>query len=383
MPAVASKMKCRRILMVSGNAPPVMDGVGDCTDGLICELARQRPEWSWYWLCKRPRWFHSPVKWRDGLTMVRPNHSWSPRGIRLAQLAASALRPDLIHIQEQIHSFHESDATCRLADVAASRGIPLVTTLHEYHVELPSVRVTTELARRSTVIIANDPRNAERCVAESGRTPDHSWWSGGNVEPLAAAVRPSPVAGRLTTFGLIGGIKSLGLVGGALRLLRAESREIHWKIIGPFRPESDATHAAIAQDLGTDGIEFTGGFSVRDPRLQRLLAESEIMLLPYADGASERRSTLHVAWKYGLPVITTPPPIASGNIVDGVNCLFVTDPTPQSWAAAIRRVHSDRELADRLRAGSLASADQFSWKRLASLHLEMYDRLFQTTPGSA
>lgn len=370
-------MKRRRILMVSGSAPPVPDGVGDCTDRLICELARLRPGWAWYWLCRRPRWFHSPVVRRDGLTLLRPSHTWSPRGVRLVTAVARGLGPDLIHVQEQIHSFFETDAACRVADVATSAGIPLVTTLHEYHTELPSVRFTSELVERSSAVIANDPRNAERCLAETGRAPDHRWWSGGTVRPLEPGSRPETVPGRLTTFGFIGGLKSLDVVGQALRLVRSESPEVHWKIVGPFRPESDRNHAELARGLGTVGVEFTGGFSVRDPALKSLLAESEIMLLPYLDGASERRSTLHVAWAYGLPVLTTPPPTANDAIRDGENCLLVREPTAEAWAAAVRRVRADGALSDRLRRGSLASADRFSWARLAGLHLGLYDRLFE------
>ncbi len=161
-------------------------------------------------------------------------------------------------------------------------------------------------------------------------------------------------------------------------MVQVDSPELHWKIIGPFRPETDPGHAALAENLATDGVEFTGGFSVNDPRLKRLLAESEVMLLPFADGASERRTTLHVAWAFGLPVITTPPPTANAAILDGENCLLVREPTSEGWADAIRRLRGDRELADRLRAGSLATADRFSWSRLAAAHLELYDRLFES-----
>jgi len=382
-------MKRRRILMVSGSAPPVRDGVGDCTDRLICELARQRPDWAWYWLCRRPRWFHAPVVRRDGFTLLRPSHTWSPRGVRLVRAVARGLRPDLVHVQEQIHSFFETDAACRVADVATAAGVPLVTTLHEYHTELASVRFTSELVRRSAAVIANDPRNAERCLAETGRAPNQRWWSGGTVRPLDPGSRPATVPGRFTTFGFISGLKSLGVVGEALRSVRAGSPEVHWKIIGPFHPESDPGHAALAQSLGTDGVEFTGGIA-NDLPLRRLIAESEVMLLPYADGASERRTTLHVAWAFGLPVLTTPPPTANDAVIDGVNCLLVREPTAEAWAAAIRRVRSDPELSDRLRRGSLAAADRFSWARLAGLHLGLYESLLgssgrgnvATSPGA-
>src|SRR4051794_33443361 len=105
-----------RILMVSGNAPPVVDGVGDYTGRLLEELRRQRPKWSWLWLAKRPRWFQSPLAFQSGVPLLRPSHSWSNRGQTIVNATASLARPDIIHIQDQIHSFHETGAARRLAE---------------------------------------------------------------------------------------------------------------------------------------------------------------------------------------------------------------------------------------------------------------------------
>lgn len=361
--------------MVSGNAPPVMDGVGDCTDRLLAELRRQRPGWRWVWLCKRPRWFSSPVVRRGGVTVVRPGHGWGRLGRSATAALVRAIRPDLVHVQEQIHSFHETDAAVRIAEAAQRSGARLVTTLHEYHLELPSVRHTTELVRRSDFVIANDPRNAERCLDQAGRAVDASWWSGSTVLPPDAPARPPTRAGVVTTFGFLSALKSLDPVAEALRRLRSEFPRLLWRIIGPFDPATDLRHADLARRVGADGVEFTGGFSARDPRLGTLLAESEMMLLPFADGASERRTSLHAGWAFGLPVLTTPPPTTSTTIRDGDNCLLVRAATADDWAAAVRRVLTDPLLNGRLRAGSLRAAARFSWPLLASNHLAAYDRL--------
>jgi len=364
-----------RVLMVSGNAPPVIDGVGDFTDRLLSELVRQRPGWRWVWLCRRPRWFHAPAASRGGVTLLRPGHAWGRVGRASAAWAVRAVRPDLVHVQEQIHAFHETAAAARIGAAAKAAGAALVTTLHEYHVELPSVRHTTDLVRRSDFVIANDPRNADRCRAESGREVDAVWWSGTNVLPPAPADRPATRPGLVTTFGLLNGLKSLDLVTDALRLLRPEFPDLFWKIVGPFDPATDPTHAEVARRVGTAGLAFTGAVPFAD--LPALLAESEVMLLPYADGASERRTTLQAAWALGLPVVTTPPPTAATCVVDGDNALLVREPTAAAWATALRRVLTDPALAARLRAGSLRTADRFSWRRLAENHLEVYERLIR------
>lgn len=361
--------------MVSGNAPPALDGVGDCTDRLLAELARQRPGWRWLWLCRRPRWFHPPLEARDGVTLLRPVYGWGRSGGRAAALLARAVRPEIVHVQEQIHSFFETDAAVRVADAARRSGARVVTTLHEYHVERPSVRHTTALVRRSDFVIANDPRNAERCRAEAGREVDALWWSGGTVTAPAPGDRPAVRPRVLTTFGFITGLKALGPVAEGLRRLRPEFPGLLWRVIGPFDPVGDPVHAEVAREVGGEGVEFTGGFAPGDPRLRALLAESGAMLLPFADGASERRTSLHAAWAFGLPALTTPPPTTRTTIADSINCLLVREPTADAWAAAVRRILTEPGLADRLRAGGLEAADRHSWPRLAALHLDAYDAL--------
>ena len=365
--------------MVSGNAPPTFDGVGDFTARLLEHLARQRPDWRWSWLARRPRRFASLVARCSGVTLYRPAHTWTRRGRALACWAVRALRPDVLHVQEQIHSFHETGAAVELA---RSTDAPLVTTLHEYHTELPSVVHTNDLVRRSDVIISNDPRNAERCLEQTGRAVDHHWWTSASVLPPAPADRPPVRPGLVATFGFLSAIKSMGLLHQALRTVRESRPDVRWRVIGPFEPATNPHHAALARSLGPDAswIELTGGV-VDHARLRTMLAEAEVMLLPFADGATVRRTTLHVAWAFGLPVVTTPPDRPTDAVTDGENCVLVHAPTPDAWASAVTSVLCDRPLADRLRAGSLKAAERFSWDRLAAEHVGVYEDLLARQSG--
>src|SRR5205823_1785716 len=133
------------------------------------------------------------------------------------------------------------------------------------------------------------------------RPADATWWSGSTVLPPPPADRPAKRPGAVATFGFLNALKSLEPVAEALRRLRPEIPGLHWRIIGPFDPATNLDHAELSRRIGGEGVEFTGGFPVRDPRLGAMLGESEVMLLPFADGASERRTSLHAAWAFGLP----------------------------------------------------------------------------------
>jgi glycosyltransferase involved in cell wall biosynthesis len=362
-----------RVLMVSGEAPPLVGGVGDCTAPLVDALAAARPGWRWSWLSRRPRALGAPVGRRGPVRMLRPAHRWDGPWASAAALAARLARPSLVHIQEELYSFFETDAPGRVA--RALRGVPLVLTVHEYHLDHPLAARTAELVRRADVVLANDRRMAERCARAAGRAPDRVLWSLNTVPPADPAWGVRPVPGRVTTFGFLNRLKGLEPLYRALRDLRGRHPGLHWKIIGPFHPGSNPDHAALARELAGDWVEFVGGLPARDRRLRVALAESSLMALPFADGASLRRTTLQAAWAAGLPVVTTPPDPPEPAILDGENCLLARDLTPAALAEPIARVLGDPALAARLRAGSLAAAERFSAARQAEAHLEIYEAL--------
>ncbi|MBI4542767.1 MAG: glycosyltransferase family 4 protein [Gemmatimonadetes bacterium] len=366
-------MSAPRILMISGAAPPIIDGVGHYAARLLHVLRARRPTWRWLWLARRERWYDSPLASYRGISLLKPHHAWNRLGTALGRQAVRLARPDLVHVQEQIHSFYETGAAARLAEVA---GCPIVTTLHELHAELPSVRHTVDLVRRSAAVVANDRRTADRCREIAGRQPDECWWSGSNVTPPEPAWNVRAVPGVLTTFGQINHLKSLDVVGAAFERLLERRPHLQWRIVGPFAPRRLSLHAELARRFSRPEISFTGALpDLDDRRLRTLLGESQAMLLPFADGASVRRGTLQAAWALGLPVLTTPPPAEEPAIVDGENCLLVRGAEAGAWAAAIERLLTDRELEARLRGGSLRTAAEFSWARLAGRHLDLYDRL--------
>jgi hypothetical protein len=53
---------------------------------------------------------------------------------------------------------------------------------------------------------------------------------------------------------------------------------------------------------------------------------------------------------------------------------------PADWSASVSRLFADPAEATRLRAGGRAAADQFSWRRLAALHIEQYERILEQGP---
>jgi glycosyltransferase involved in cell wall biosynthesis len=366
-------MKKARIVIVTGNPPEMTCGVAHTTAKLVEELRRQRPEWEFLWQCRRARWFHSPFSIVGGTKTIRPNHSWDRLGTYLATMTSRAAKPDVLHIQEAIHSFHETGAA---ATIAGAASCPVVTTLHEFHTELGSVDHTIDLVRSSTAVIANDARAASRCLTSAGKVPDLMGWSPTTITPSSGYERKA-VPGFLTTFGVMGDLKLMELVYDAISLFGPERRGLRWCIVGPFNPDTNAYHRQLREKFDSSWVTFTGQLiaGTDDAELETIFRKTAVMLLPFADGPSTRRTTLQAAWAFGIPVITTPPPEGENAILNDVNCIVAQPDSAQSWADAIASVLDSPSLSARLSSEGLRTADEFSSRHLAELHLDLYDKV--------
>ena len=330
------------------------------------------------WLRRKRRWFTFPLSRENGVTVLQPWHTWRRVGRLVAVAVTRGLRPDILHLQEQIHSFHESPAA---ADVIAAAPRS-VATVHEVHPELRSCEWTAAAVRRAGVVVTNDRFTAEKCGRHIGRIPDAVLWSPSNVKPPAEP--PARCPGLVVTFGFLSAIKGIELLHTALRLARERVPGLRWRLVGPFYPERDPHHAALAVRVRADWIEFTGGRNdLESHELRRWLAEAAVMALPFADGASARRTTLHTAWAFGIPVVTTPPPGPDDAVRPGENCLTVPPDDAAGWAGAVERVLTDRATADHLAAGSRAAGTRFGWPCLVAEHLRLYDSLLNRAAGGS
>jgi len=361
------------IVMLSGNGPGVVDGVAHYTMRLLDYLSEARPEWNWIWVSRRPRWYASPFRRRGKVRLIQPSHTWLPPFDRMVATTLKMIRPSMIHVQEAIHSYYETGAAVRA--VSSSR-VPVVTTLHEFHTELASVRHTIALASRSAVVLANDGRTAERCQQHVKRKVDATWWSPPNVLPPPDKWGIATQPNLCVTFGTLSSLKNLAMLRVAVEQVRVRYPDLRWRIIGPFNPEQVPAHRKLREEIGAPWIEFTGGRDdLEDRELRTWIAEGAVMLLPFADGASPRRGSLQAGWAFGLPVITTPPPTEEPAIRSDENCLLASADDSDSWADKIMCVLGNQNLSRHLRAGSLAAAERHSWHRLVEEHLRCYDAL--------
>lgn len=367
-------MPRRTILVLSGNGPPVFDGVGHYTSRLLASLAISRPDWRLLWLRRKQRWFSAVLATQGNVRVIQPWHTWSKVGIFLAEQAVKYYGPDIVHVQEELYSFHESPVTPSIMRTAPHRRI---VTLHELHPGLQTSRHTVDTVSLADLVIANDAYTATKCERATGRRADHVLWSPANVLPDLTVPAVARRPGLVVTFGMLSAVKGMEQLFRALKLARTRMPSLRWRIIGPFDPQHNAHDQRLAATISADWVEFTGGrHDLDDPILKRWIAEGSVMALPFVDGATARRGSLQTAWAFGLPVVTTPPPVGGDAMVqDSVNCVTVQLSDELGWASAVVDVLSASEVAHRLTEGSKAAGDQMSWSQLADAHLKTYEKL--------
>ncbi|WP_230084376.1 D-inositol-3-phosphate glycosyltransferase [Nocardioides marmotae] len=135
---------------------------------------------------------------------------------------------------------------------------------------------------------------------------------------------------------------------------------------GLDRPES---LAALAAELGiTDVVRFVP--PVDQASLARWYAAATAVAVPsYNESfglvAAEAQAC-------GTPVLAAAVGGLTTVVRDGRSGMLIEGHDPRDWATALERVVTDPVLRDRLAAGALAQAREFSWEATAAATLEVY-----------
>ncbi|VAW32658.1 glycosyl transferase, group 1 [hydrothermal vent metagenome] len=120
-----------------------------------------------------------------------------------------------------------------------------------------------------------------------------------------------------------------------------------------------------------DRVHWTGFLS--DEQVSAHLQATDMMVMPYRDGASLRRGTLMAALVHGRPLITTQP--AAKELLAGKNCLLVAVGDVTGLGTAVQTLTNDADLRQKIGWGAAQLAAQFSWEKIARETAVFYQTL--------
>jgi len=167
----------------------------------------------------------------------------------------------------------------------------------------------------------------------------------------------------------------------ALEQLVRQGYDAHLLMIGGQVGDVDPTNRAYAERVRSligrcglaDRVHWTDYTSLEE--VSANLLATDVVVMPYRDGVSFRRTTFIAALCHGRPVVTTCPTVPLVELRDGENVLLVPPRDVDSLARAIARLAGDASLRVRLSAGAEALGGRFDWGAISQQTLGLYRRL--------
>ncbi len=377
-----------RIGLISAEYPPDQGGVGDFTRELGLALVALGHNVHIITTATRgsqPAIRNSQFAPHSSPSIHRTISSWRWGCWRQLLSLAQELSLDMLDLQYQAAAYNMHPAI----NLPPRRNRPpLAVTFHDLKVPylFPKAgplreRAVMALAHRADGVIATNQEDYIRLEQELppgrlalvpigsnislslppgyDRVAERSRWSVGTDDLL------------LGYFGFLNESKGGEELIQALGLLVERGLPAHLLMVGGRTGSSDPTNRAYAERVEEliaalnlkERVHWTG-YTTPEVVSAGLVA-TDICVLPYRDGVSFRRGTLHACLTHGRAIVTTRPAVPLPQVRDGENMLLVPPRDPVGLAAAIARLANDSAMRARLEQGATALAAEFAWERIA------------------
>lgn len=182
-------------------------------------------------------------------------------------------------------------------------------------------------------------------------------------------------------FGFLNESKGVEELISGMALLVRRGLPVHLLMIGGRVGSSDPTNQAYAErverlikELALEDRVHRTGYTLPELVSAGLLA-TDVCVLPYRDGVSFRRGTLHACLSHGRAIVTTRPAVPLPEIRHGENMWLIQPGAPEELAEAVASLAHDHALRERLEKGAAALAAEFTWERIARQTAALFGRL--------
>ena len=379
-----------RIGLVTGEYPPMQGGVGDFTRELARALTNLRHDVT---VITASRISGQIAGSPAPVEPIIPK--WTHVCWRVIADATRRLKLDVLNIQ------YEPAAYSMRVGVnffpwwyrRQPNHVPVVTTFHDLLVPylFPKAgplrwKVVEFLARRSDAVIVTNEE--DRLKLQTSNFKLH-------LIPIGSNIRPSlpPDFDRNRERAAWGASKNdwlaayfgfLSMSKGGLTLMRSigllvnNGLPIRLLLIGGRTGSSDPANTQYAAEVDRalaslglhDRVRHTGYADAQ--QVSKAMAAADVIVLPYADGASFRRGSLIAALAHEKAIVTTRPRLRIPELVDGENCVLVPPEDAGALASAVRRVMTEPGLRQRLASGARQLAQTFTWDTIAARSVEVF-----------
>lgn len=370
-------------------------GVADHTAVLARHLVGLGVEASVLTSAKAASGLQSPI---PNLHIYPVISSWGPGCWRQIGRWLDEHWPDVLHIQYQAAAFDLRGwvnwLPWRLRHRKTRPGV--VVTFHDLRIPylFPKAgplrwRSILALARHSDAVIVTNAEDEQRL------SPLFDCLT---LIPLGSNVDPSPPPGYerdrwraslgvgqhtllLAYFGFLNQSKGGEDLILALQRLVHQAYDVHLVMVGGQSGDVDPTNRAYAKRVRSlvetcglvERVHWTG-YTLPQEVSANLLA-ADLVVMPYRDGVSFRRTTFIAALRHRRPVVTTHPAVPLGELGHGDNVWLVPPGDVDALAQAIAHLADNADLRARLSEGAGALGSRFDWPAISHQTLDLYRRL--------
>ena len=381
-----------RVLMISGEYPPMEGGVAEFT-AIVSEKLHARGA-QVHVLTS-----HAAQDAREAesaqVHAVMDDWGFGPLVRKMRELIAD-VRPDVVNIQYQTAAYGMHPAINLLPRFFPQ--IPVVVTFHDLRVPylLPKAGplrrwVNLDLARSADAVIVTNAQDRAELAQVAGIRRLEAIPIGSNIsyhlpEGYDRAVWRGQwgVSQRmilLSFFGFLNDTKGAIELIEAVKVLRDDGMDVSLMMIGGAVSSSNASNQpyydrvmSTITDLGLADDIFWTGYSPSH-EVSAAFRSSDICVLPFADGASFRRGSLMAALTHGVAIISTYPEVPVPEIVDRENMYLVPPADVAALVRAIRSLAMDAGLREKLGSGASELSRLFDWDGIADRTLALYSRV--------
>ncbi len=384
-----------RVCLLTGEYPPMQGGVGDHTRHLARHLSMMAVEVAVLTSCRA-----APPDITSGIEVHPVISSWGWRCWFQIERWLGEQQPDVLHIQYQAAAYDLAGWINWLPWWLRRRHRRprVVVTFHDLRVPYlfpkagPLRRWSMlALARYADGVITTNLEDEQILQRHSWATHVRRIPLGSNIE-----VRPPTLYDRqawrarlgikqtsplLAYFGFLNPSKGGEELAQALCELVSDGYDAHLVIIGAQVGDVDATNRLYLErvqqrirecDLEAH-VHWTGHIAPEE--VSAALLAADLVVMPYRDGVSFRRTTFIAALRHGCAVVTTSPSVELPELRDGENVLLVPRGDVSALARAIARLIQDEGLTERLRAGARALGRTFDWECIAHQTYALYQEM--------
>ena len=372
------------VLMVTGEYPPRIGGVGDHalklrtaleTRGLVCQIVTE--------------------------SRSNDNESESVRSIdtRLPfQSVIGALRilreirPDVLHVQFQAGAFARPGELLAVAVLArifklVGRVVVTLHDLNEPYLFPKAGRFRSwflrQLERAADSVIYVDELDRRWADANRDASVDRFWIPAGpTIEPARQCLdrNSSRMCLNLSSeefvvgyFGFRQASKGIRVLVEAMHRPGLKEPRVALALIGAAGPSITGSRSEqLVGDSIFSGLNTVQTGAQNPSTISMWLKACDVVALPFLEGLSSRRGSFMNAVAHGIPVVTTEPKVDGVVDVAGHEVIFIPRGNVEALAQELISLRNDRAKRDSLAAGSLAVAERHSWSEIARRTQEVY-----------